>query len=48
LLLHNWWAGLPDFSWSRHTKKGKLDQMNTNYIERPKIYHLAVKYSKWS
>jgi hypothetical protein len=29
--------GLPDFSWSKHTKMGKLYQMATNYTKRPQI-----------
>jgi hypothetical protein len=44
-------AGLPDFSWSKHTKAGK---MTTNFTNRPqplpngqKLYQMAVKYSKW-
>jgi hypothetical protein len=28
-------AGLPDFSWSKHTKTGKIYQMTTNYPKRP-------------
>jgi hypothetical protein len=27
--------GLPDFSWSKHTKMGNIYQMNTNYTKRP-------------
>jgi hypothetical protein len=26
---------LPDFSWSKHTKMGKMYQMTTNYTKRP-------------
>jgi selenocysteine-specific translation elongation factor len=26
--------GLPDFSWSKHTKMGKIYQMNRNYTKR--------------
>jgi hypothetical protein len=28
-------AGLPDFSWLKHTKMGKVYQMTTSYIKRP-------------
>jgi hypothetical protein len=45
-------TGLPDFSWSKHTKKGKVQQRGTNYTKRPyikpighKIYQIAVKYA---
>jgi hypothetical protein len=27
-------AGLPDFSWSKHTKMGKIYQMTTNHTKR--------------
>jgi hypothetical protein len=29
------WAGLPDLSWSKHAKTGKIYQMTTNYTKRP-------------
>jgi hypothetical protein len=32
MLYHD--AGLPDFSWSKHTKTEKIYQMTTNYTER--------------
>jgi hypothetical protein len=28
-------TGLPDFSWPKHTKMGKIYQMTTNYTKRP-------------
>jgi hypothetical protein len=36
-------AGLPDFSWSKHTKTGNIKQITVNYI-----YQMAGKYFKWS
>jgi hypothetical protein len=30
-------AGLPDFSWSKHTKMGKVYQITTNCTKRPYI-----------
>jgi hypothetical protein len=27
-------AGLPDFSWSKHAKMGKIYQTNTNYTKQ--------------
>jgi hypothetical protein len=45
-------SGLPDSSWSKHTKMGKVYQMDTNYTKRPyiipndqKLYQTTVKYS---
>jgi hypothetical protein len=35
-------AGLPDFSWSKHTKTEKVHQMTTNYT-----YQTALNYTKW-
>jgi hypothetical protein len=35
-------SGLPDFSWSKHTKMVQIYQMTTNYTKRP------INYSKWS
>jgi hypothetical protein len=44
--------GLPVFSWSNHTKTGKVYQMTTDYTNRPYIipkchkwYQTAVKYT---
>jgi hypothetical protein len=44
-------AGLPDFSWSKHTKTGTIYQRTTNYTKRPyvvpnghKLYQKALKY----
>jgi hypothetical protein len=37
--------GLPAFSSSKHTKLGKIYQMNTDYTKRPKIILTAVTYS---
>jgi hypothetical protein len=34
--------GLPDFSWSKHTKTGKLHIPND-----PEIYQMATKNTKW-
>jgi hypothetical protein len=34
--------GLPDFSWSKHLKTGKIYHMTTNYV-----YQMAIKYKKW-
>jgi hypothetical protein len=31
----NWLPGLPDFSGSKHTKRGKIYQMAMNYTKRP-------------
>jgi hypothetical protein len=28
-------AGLPDFSWSKHTELGKIYQLTTNYTKLP-------------
>jgi hypothetical protein len=28
-------AGLPDFSWSKHTKMGRIYQMTANFTKRP-------------
>jgi hypothetical protein len=28
-------SGLPDFSWSKHIKTGKIYQMTTTYTKRP-------------
>jgi hypothetical protein len=46
------WAGLPDFSWSKHTKMGKKYQMTTNYTKRPyiipnglKLFKMVIKYT---
>jgi hypothetical protein len=36
------------FSKVQYTKTGKIYQLNTNYSNGHKIYHMAVKYSKWS
>jgi hypothetical protein len=36
-------TGLPDFSWTKHTKMGKIYQMTTNYI-----HQIDIKYTKWS
>jgi hypothetical protein len=30
-------AGLPDFSWSKHTNMGKIYQTTTNHTKRPYI-----------
>jgi hypothetical protein len=45
-------AGLPDFSWSKHTKTGKIYQMTTNYTNLPciipngrKIFQIFIKYN---
>jgi hypothetical protein len=35
-------AGLPDLSWSKHTKTGKIYQMTTNYTK----WHQTT-YTKW-
>jgi hypothetical protein len=44
--------GLPDFSWSKHTKTGKIYQMNTNNTKWPlnipkgrKIFQMVIKYA---
>jgi hypothetical protein len=49
-----YWAGLPDFSWFKNTKMGKIYQMTTNYTKRPqtipnghKLYQTAINYPKW-
>jgi hypothetical protein len=36
-------AGLPDFSWYKHTKTKKVYQMTTN-----NVYQTAIYYTKWS
>jgi hypothetical protein len=48
--LNRWVRGLPDFSWSKHTKTGNVYQMTTNYTKLPyiipnghKLDHMAVK-----
>jgi hypothetical protein len=45
-------TGLPDFSRSKHTKKGTIYQRTTNYTKRPyivpnghKIYLMGIKYT---
>jgi hypothetical protein len=54
--LHRYEPGLPDFSWSKHTKTGKIYQRTTNYTKRPykqytyyvngqKVFQMAVKYT---
>jgi hypothetical protein len=35
-------TGLPDFSWSKHTKLGKIEQINTDYTKRP-----LITYTNW-
>jgi hypothetical protein len=46
----NWWkhqkngTGLPDFSWSKHTKMGKLYQMTANYTKRPRVIPNGHKF----
>jgi hypothetical protein len=34
-------AGLPDYSWSKHTKTGK------NIANDHKLFQTAIKYTKW-
>jgi hypothetical protein len=43
---------LPDFSWSKHTKLGKIYQATTNYTKLPyimpnghKIFQMIIKYN---
>jgi hypothetical protein len=38
--------GLPDFSWSKHTKMGKMYQMATNNTKRPQIMPNGCKIFK--
>jgi hypothetical protein len=35
-------AGLPDFSWSKIPKRGRIKQINTKYV-----YQMTIKFSKW-
>jgi uncharacterized ion transporter superfamily protein YfcC len=41
-------AGLPDFSWSKHTKMGKFTKWMQTVPNGHKLYQMAVKHSKWS
>jgi hypothetical protein len=41
-------AGLPDFSWSKHTKTKKYTKWPHTIPKGCKLYPMAVKYSKWS
>jgi hypothetical protein len=45
-------TGLPDFSWSKHTKMGRIYQIATNYNKQPKIipnghkiFQMGTKYT---
>jgi hypothetical protein len=35
-------AGLPDFSWSKHTKMGKMHIPNDH-----RLFQTAINYTKW-
>jgi hypothetical protein len=49
---YGWTAGLPDFSWFKPTKTGKIHKMTANYTKRPyiipndlKIFQMIIKYN---
>jgi hypothetical protein len=41
-------AGLPDFSWSKHTKLGKIYQIGKNIPNDDQPYQTAINYTKWT
>jgi hypothetical protein len=48
-----WVAGLPDYSWSKITERGKIYQITTIYAKLPKnisngrkIDQMVIKYAK--
>jgi hypothetical protein len=42
-------SGLPDFSWSKHSKLGKkYNKWPQTIPNGHKLYQMAIKYSKWS
>jgi hypothetical protein len=40
-------TGLPDVSWCKIPKRGKLYQMTTKLPNGHKIYQMAIKFTKW-